>query len=76
MARMKCPACGEAAMETIVEPRLDTKFEGVQIVIKDARVSRCPACGEETYSASELKRWREIKRGLPSPPANSPRVRT
>lgn len=64
MARMKCPACGKAALETIVEPTLEKLFEGVSIVIKDACISRCPVCKEETYSAGELRRWREIKQEL------------
>lgn len=64
MARMKCPACGKSALETIVEPKLEKLFEGVSIEIKDARISRCPVCKEETYSASELRRWREIKQEL------------
>ena len=61
MARIKCPACGKAVLQPIVEPKLEKLFEGVKIVVNDARLSRCPACGEETYSARELQRWRGIK---------------
>ena len=61
---MKCPTGGKAALETIVEPTRERLFEGVSIVIEDARISRCPECGEETYSAGELKRWRSIKEEL------------
>ena len=61
MARMKCPTCGKAYLEPIVEPVAKRLFEGVEITVKDASFSRCPACGEETYSVRELARWRKIK---------------
>lgn len=63
MAR-KCPQCGESTLESVVVPDLQTRFEGVLIKVPDAKISRCSNCGKESYSARELKRWREIKNDL------------
>ncbi len=64
MANITCPNCSKAKMESIVVPDLEKKFEGVTIRVKDARISRCPNCKKESYSARELQRWKEIKRSL------------
>lgn len=41
----------------------DTLFEGVEIIIPNAKFFECP-CGEKMYSAKELRRWKRIKEGL------------
>jgi putative zinc finger/helix-turn-helix YgiT family protein len=61
MAKVTCPACGKAKMESKLIPHLKTEFEGVSIEVKDAHLSECPACGERTYSGNELARWKKIK---------------
>lgn len=48
-------------MEIKAIPQLETEFEGVAITVPNAQVSECPVCGEATYSAKELRRWKEIK---------------
>ena len=61
MASFKCPACGKGRMETQIVPNLETQFEGITIQIKDAEISKCTHCGEQSYGAQELQRWKEIK---------------
>ncbi len=61
MTSFKCPACGKGRMEPQTIPNLETQFEGIAIQIKNAKVSKCTECGEKSYSAKELQRWKEIK---------------
>lgn len=61
MATITCPACGKAKLEIKELHELKTEFEGVSITVPNAEFSECPACGENTYTAKELKRWAEIK---------------
>lgn len=72
MARIKCPACGKAYLEPVTEPTAERLFEGVKIVVNNARFSRCPVCGEETYSVGELARWRQVKDELLQSSAQTP----
>jgi len=58
---IKCPSCGKWRMHRRVIKLYKTGFEGVQIEVPNAKISKCLGCGEETYSASELKRWQKIK---------------
>lgn len=60
---MICPSCGSRQLANTVVARLHTTFEGVQIIVPNAAMRKCPACGEVVYSARELKRWRAIKQG-------------
>jgi DNA-binding transcriptional regulator YiaG len=48
-------------MEPQVIPDYETEFEGVHIKVKDARVSKCTHCGETSYGARELSRWKQLK---------------
>ena len=61
MASFKCPACGKGRMETQIVPNFETQFEGFTIQVKDAEISQCTHCGEQSYGAQELQRWKEIK---------------
>ncbi len=61
MARITCPACGKAKMEIKEIPQLETDFEGVAITVPNALVSECPTCGERSFGAKELRRWKDIK---------------
>jgi len=60
MANAKCPICGkgEVKIESIKE--FETKIRGIPIVVKDAKIAKCDACGEKIYDAKEIKRWEEI----------------
>ena len=60
--KMRCPSCGKPTLEPKKVPNFHTRFEGVKIVVLDAEWLECYACGEKLYHATELKRWRDIKR--------------
>jgi len=61
MGDFKCPMCGKGMMEEQFIPVLKKRFEGVKIRVRNAHIHQCNACGEMSYSARELKRWKEIK---------------
>ena len=64
MSRFRCPMCGKATVETRIISEFETLFEGVMIQVKDAEITECPVCGERSYGAKELKRWKKIKEEL------------
>jgi ribosomal protein S27AE len=53
--------CGKATVETRIISEFEIMFEGVMIQVKDAEITECPNCGERSYGAKELKRWKKIK---------------
>lgn len=61
MNRILCPECGNAQLDAITVPNKQVRFEGVTLQVPNAEVLRCPACGDESYSAAELRRWQHLK---------------
>ena len=62
MKTARCPVCGKGEVAEEVIPRYDTRLGGVPVLVDNARIGRCSACGETYISAKEIERWRAIQR--------------
>jgi YgiT-type zinc finger domain-containing protein len=64
---IRCPTCGHRPMTRVVRD-VETKSEGVAVVVRKVQVDECPKCGERLYDLEALRRVREAreKRGRPT----------
>lgn len=58
---MKCQEekCN-GVMENKIIHNYHTKMGGIPIVVKYAKILKCPICGSQIYSAKEVKKWERI----------------
>lgn len=61
MNGMKCPTCAKGRLEKIVIPEKNVTIEGIALHLTDVHALKCSACGEESFPAAELKRWKQLK---------------
>lgn len=74
MDKFACPTCGKGRMILETISSYSTKLGGIQVVVDDAKVSKCSVCGEISVSARELKRWRALQRNQLTEGAHVPRA--
>ncbi len=62
MNAMTCPYCGKRQMVLETVPNHLARLGGIDVHVKQARISKCRNCSRIMVAAEEIKRWRELQR--------------